>query len=124
MRGEYNTFCNVWIGDNGQNLPPATFKILTNVPCRVVEQTQITYAGAVISDIAEWVTLPTGLVFGAVIATAFGAHTFQVNAWMGNVLEILDGSGRWFQILWTQKVAPPGGSSYDRAIVLPYPLTF
>jgi hypothetical protein len=124
MRAAFDTTMNVYFGDPFQNVPPATPAVHLGIPCRVVDQTQITYADPILNDMLWWVTHNVGFVTGAAIAAVGPPPELFVVAWRGNILEILDGSGRWFQVMWVQDVVPSTGVPYARSVVMPYPLPF
>lgn len=124
MRAAFDTTMNVWAGDLLQQMPPATAIIHAGIPCRVVAQEHITYADPILNDSPAWVTHNSGFVQGALSSSLGPPPELLFLCWAGDILEILDGTGRWFQVLWVQDVVPNGATPYARSVVMPYPLPF
>lgn len=124
MRADFNATMNVYAGDVLQNLPPATPLVHAGIPCRLVPQAMISYADPILNDSLFWVTHNTGFVVGCPVGPGGAATELLFKVGKGDILEMLDGSGLWFQVIWVQDVVPAAGVPYSRSVVMPYPLPF
>lgn len=117
MRGEFNSTFSVRYGSRSVIGPPGVVYAV-DIPCRVVEQRQITQIQFDFSSAGAWVTndvvdfngpFTSSPWLGAIFTDQLAADEVQFSVFMGE----------WWSVCRIEEVVPYGGARYRRALVIP-----